>query len=99
MKKFKDLEFKNKFGKDELTFAPFLTDAKEAYLEFENGYGISVICGYGAYGSGTNPYECAVLNGNSLCYNTPITNDVIGYCDEEMVTRIMIEIQNLKQEL
>lgn len=92
MKTFEDLVFKK-----HPTFPEFDVQAK---MFFPNGYGISVIAGKYAYSNNENPYECAVLKGNSekwnLTYDTPITDDVIGYCDEKKVTEIMEQIQKLK---
>ena len=87
MKTFEDLVFK--VSED----TPGLTRAS---LSFDNGYGISVISGYGAYGDGNHPYEIAVLDkeGN-LTYSTKVTNDVIGYCTEKDVSRYMKMIQEL----
>ena len=62
-------------------------------INFENKYGISVITG--GYGDKENPYEIAVLYDNEITYNTHITDDVIGYNNEEGVTRIMKQIQEL----
>lgn len=91
MKTFKDLVFNKHFN-----FPSFATQAK---MFFPNGYGISVVTGEFAYSNRENPYECGVLKGNSdewsLTYDTPITNDVIGYCNEEKVTEIMKQIQEL----
>jgi hypothetical protein len=91
MKTFKDLEFKEHPHRPQ-----FNTQAK---MFFDNGYGISVITGSGAYKSETRPYEVAVIKGNeedwSLCYDTPITDDVIGYNNEEDVTEIMKQVQKL----
>ena len=74
-----------------------------AKLFFPNGYGVSVIIGSFSYGGDEGLYECAVLKGkegdSKLCYDTPITNDVIGYCDEDKVTEIMKQIQDLKKWL
>ncbi len=71
----------------------------QAIMFFDNGYGISVITGEYAYGYGERPYECAVIKGNNenweITYDTPITNDVIEYCDEKEVTEIMKQIQEL----
>lgn len=67
-----------------------------ARLQFPNGYGISVIRGTYSYGGDEGLYECAVLKDNKLCYDTPITNDVIGYCDENKVNEIIKQIEELK---
>lgn len=87
MKTFEDLEFK-----EHSTPFYFSTHAR---MDFENGYGVSVITGSGAYGSGSHPYEVAVMLNGSLCYDTPITDDVIGHNDETMVTEIMKKVQEL----
>lgn len=50
---------------------------------FENGYGVSIIRGMYTYGGEEGLYELAVLKGTAnsadICYDTPITDDVIGY--------------------
>lgn len=86
MKTFKDLEFKAK---------DIVVPGQMAKLEFDNGYGISVISGYGAYGSTVAPYELAVLKDGELCYDTEITSDVIGYLTADKVTEYMKQIQEL----
>lgn len=90
MKTFKDLEFNDING----IFAK-----TQATMFFDNGYGVSVITG--GYGSDSKPYELAVLFGdqydNRLCYNTEITDDVIGWLTEFDVTELMIKVQKLKQ--
>lgn len=93
MKTFKHLTFKKReFGLLEYT-------GSQAKMFFKNGYGVSVITGFGAYGNESNPYEVAVImksgDGFEICYNTPITDDVIGYCNEEDVTEIMKKVQEL----
>lgn len=51
----------------------------QAVLQFpHNGYGISVVNGEGTYSSG-NSYEVAILHNGELCYNTPLTDDVLSY--------------------
>ena len=84
MKSFNDLVFNN------------AKIFKQATLSFDNNYGVSVITGKGAYGNKNAPYEVAVLYMGELCYSTDITSDVIGYCTEEKVTRIMKQVQELK---
>ena len=85
MKEFKDLEFKDKK----------YMDGQAAALEFDNGYGVSVICGFGAYSNNDTPYELAILKHGSLCYDTEITNDVIGYLTPDDVTNYMKQVQEL----
>ena len=88
MKTFSDLEFQNNlFG-------------IQAILFFHNGYGCSVVREFGTYGNNNGLYELAIIkksiNGFELCYDTKITNDVIGYLTSADVSDIMIKIQNLK---
>ena len=93
IKTFKDLKFKRH---------PTLLDAtlqgvKEMFaeMEFENGYGVSVIFGERFYSNGIDTYEVGILKDGNLCYDTYITDDVLGYQDEEEVTEIMRKVQEL----
>ena len=86
MKTFNDLVF------GQHSCIDFLMQAK---LQFENGYGVSVLFGGIAYSNGIDTYEVAVLKDGSLCYDTEITNDVIGYIEKEEVTNVMIRVQQL----
>jgi hypothetical protein len=69
---------------------------------FDNGYGISVInihTNSMAYGTEDAPYELAVLKGNEhsavLCYDTPITEDVIGHLTENAVDWLAVKVAAL----
>ena len=88
MKTFKDLIFEN-----HPVQSHFNTQAE---MNFKNDYGVSVITGEGAYSSDSEPYEVAIKYKGSLTYNTPITDDVIGYQTEDDVTEIMKQVQELK---
>ena len=67
-----------------------------ARMDFPNGYGISVITGPNAYcDDGT--YEVAVFKNGDLCYDTDITDDVIGYVTPEGVTDLMKRIAALEE--
>ena len=70
----------------------------QAILFFPNGYGISVVRNVLSRTT-VNTWEIAILKGTEsyydLCYDTPITDDVIGYCSEEDVSNIMKQIQDL----
>ena len=87
MKQFKDLEFKTH---------PQL-DGVVSRIIFDNGYGASVVKHEFSYGGKDGLYELAVLDKNGeLTYDTPITNDVIGYLREQDVTDVMEKIQQLQ---
>jgi hypothetical protein len=66
-------------------------------IMFENGYGASVIRSEHSYGGSRGLYELAVLDNDvKLTYDTPITDDVLGYLKPEEVTNYLIQIQDLK---
>ena len=66
---------------------------------FPNGYGVSVVRFPGSYGYEQDLYEVAVIQGNEdnydLCYDTTVTDDVMGHRDEVDVENIMEEVQAL----
>jgi hypothetical protein len=65
-------------------------------MHFDNGYGVSVVSHSYSYGGRDGLYEIAVLDSNDeLTYDTPVTNDVIGYLTEEDVSNIMKQVQEL----
>lgn len=87
MKTFKDLQFEAHTGHD---------TGVMSRIYFENGYGASVVKTPYTYGGDRGLYELAVLDANGfLTYDTPITDDVIGYLNPDEVTDIMKQIQNL----
>ncbi|MAI05444.1 MAG: hypothetical protein CMA07_07005 [Euryarchaeota archaeon] len=64
--------------------------------QFDNGYGASVVKHDFSYGGKNGKYEVAVLdNEGSLCYDTPITSDVIGYLTTSEVDKILVNISHL----
>jgi len=65
-----------------------------ARTEFPNGYGASIIRGPHTYG-GPELYELAVLKDGDLCYDTPVTDDVLGWLTPEDVTAKLAEIEAL----
>lgn len=54
---------------------------ESAVVYFENGYGASVLRGGFFYTTG-GTFEIAVLNGEGISYNTPLTDNVLGYLSE-----------------
>jgi len=90
MKKFEDLEF------EKIEDSPYQIGVK-CKMVFENGYGVSVVCHTHSYGGKNGLFEIAVLGKDGdLTYDTPVTNDVIGYLNREEVTDIMEQVQVLK---
>ena len=70
-----------------------------ARVFFPNGYGASVVRHMYSYGGNEGFWELAVLEGDNtkskLTYDTPITDDVIGYLTEEKVTELLQQIEAL----
>ena len=65
-------------------------------IEFPNGYGASIVKGPYTYGGRDGLFELAVLGaGGEITYDTPLTNDVLGYLSEEDVEHYVNEIKNL----
>lgn len=67
---------------------------RRATLAFANGYTISVIDGPNAY-CGPGSYEVAVMHDGRCVYDTPITNDVLGYQTAADVSALMARIAAL----
>lgn len=64
--------------------------------KFDNGYGASVVKHDFSYGGKDDKYEIAVLDQDGeLCYDTPITSDVIGYLTMSEANKILINISHL----
>lgn len=86
MKTFNDLEFKPR---------GYIYGGLFARINFDNGYGVSVITGFGSYTTDDCPYELAILKDDKLCYDSGIASEVIGYLKPQDVTEYMIKIQRL----
>ena len=90
MKTFDDLNF------EQINDTPFMV-GKKARMSFDNGYGVSVVSHTYSYGGKKGLYEVAVLGSDGdLTYETPVTNDVIGYLSEKAVSEVMKQVQELK---
>lgn len=73
---------------------------------FDNNYGASVVRHLFSYGASKGKWELAVLkykgegdrksyNNWDLTYETPVTDDVIGYLDESEVQELLTQIKEL----
>ena len=72
----------------------------QTLYKFNNGYGASIIFHEGSYGFEEGKMELAVLEWTSeinwsLTYDTPITDDVMGYLTIEEASDILTKIQEL----
>ena len=64
--------------------------------EFENGYGASVVKHDVSYGGKMGLYEIAVLDSKGdLCYDTPITDAVVGFAGVTTVYETLDRIKSL----
>ena len=64
--------------------------------KFANGYGASVVRHENSYGGREGLYELAVLDSDgNICYDSPITNDVIGWLTIEQVDGLLDDINKL----
>jgi hypothetical protein len=90
MKTFKDLVF-------EPLDSEFLV-GKACRIQFDNGWGASVVCHNYSYGGKNGLYELAVLDSTGeLHYDNLVANsDVRGYLTEENVSEVLISIQELE---
>jgi len=62
---------------------------------FANGYGASVIKSQHSYGGKDGLWELAVLDHGVMCYDTVITNDVLGHLTWKEVEKTLERIKEL----
>jgi hypothetical protein len=86
---------------NDLKFNPTqINSGIQSIVKFENNYGASVVKHDYSYGGKDGLYELAVIqydeNGDwDICYDTPITDDVLGYLTEDNVTDYLTQIKQL----
>lgn len=82
---------------EELNFQPHPNGlGKQCIVQFTNGYGASIVQGPHTYGGPDGLYELAVFGKDGhITYETPITNDVIGYLSENEVSNVLKDIKEL----
>lgn len=105
MKTFHDLDFhphpmavEIEKVKDELpeTLVKEYIGATQAEEYFDNGYGISVVCGSAFYSNGRDTYEVAAMRGDDIDYENPVVPDgVAGNLTEDEVNEVMRRLQEL----
>jgi len=73
-------------------------DFIQARVNFRNGYGASVVKGYGTYGAEGGMYELAVTHNGELCYDSGLTDDVVGWLTPDEVTEWLGKIEKLPKK-
>lgn len=72
---------------------------QQIVFKFDNGYGASVVRGPYTYGGDEGLFELGVLkfdgNRSGLVYDTPITNDVLGWLTGDQVLDRLNQIKAL----
>lgn len=71
-----------------------MNDYKKVY-KFDNDYSASVVSNAMTYGGNEGLFEVAVLKDGKIVYDTPVTNDVVGWLDFAGVANILAEIKAL----
>jgi hypothetical protein len=86
---FKDLEF--------IETNDLFYNGIQCRVQFDNGYGASIVSHNYSYGGKEGLYELAVLNENgNIHYDNPVANgNVRGYLNESEVTELLKQIQEL----
>lgn len=67
-------------------------------ITYPNGYAASIVKFYGSFGARNDLWEIAVMKNGDLCYDTEITDDVLGNLDENDVIRVCEDIASLDDE-
>lgn len=77
-------------------------DGFQVIYRFRSGYGASVVQHKNSYGGENGKYELAVARWNgpddndwSICYSTPVTDDVLGHLDPGHVHSILSQLGEL----
>lgn len=77
-----------------------MLDGYQKIYKFGNNYGASVVCSDFSYGGDKGLFEVAVLDlEGKIVYDTPVTDDVIGYLDFDGVAKVLQQIQNLPKNI
>jgi hypothetical protein len=82
---------------NELNFQTHPTGfGQQCIVQFSNGYGASIVKSQYTYGGREGLYELAVFGKDGgITYDTPITDDVLGYLSEQEVEKTLSDIKNL----
>ena len=78
-----------------------INDGIQYLAVYPNGYGASIVQHKYSYGHDQGLWELAVIKGTeedwNICYNTPITSDVLGWLSEAEVEDVLVQIEALSK--
>nr|DAW13122.1 MAG TPA: Paratox [Bacteriophage sp.] len=89
--------FKNYFVREARVFAPE-TECWRFSVPNHDDMEVSVIRSSMTYGGAEGLFELAMLRNDRCIYDTPITNDVVGWLDEQDVLDILEDVQRIYGE-
>lgn len=64
-------------------------------VEFPNGYEVSIVRGPYTHGGPEGLFEGAVMHGDSIVYDTPLTDDVRGHMTAEEALKFVADVAAL----
>jgi len=84
---------------EDLKFEPHEVGLGEhAKLDFDNGYGVSVVFGELFHSNGVDTYELAVLKDGHLDYDNPVADgDVRGYLEKDELMELINQVKEFKK--
>jgi hypothetical protein len=87
----------NKIKFKDLVFEPHHSGLGiQAVMEFDNGYGVSVVFGDLFYSNGVDTYELAVLKDDAIDYENPVADgDVRGYLNKKKLMELINQVNEL----
>ena len=91
--KFDDLEFTLLYVTRTEDNYPLTREAR-AYVNFDNGFYVSIFSSLYSYGA-EDEYEVAIMDKDGICYDTPLTSDVVGHLDKKGVEKFLKEVSEL----
>ena len=88
LKTFQDLEFKE--------YSKQIPNHYQAIIEFENGYGLSVLKGIKFNSNGNDTYEVRVLYKGRIAYGIGLKEHKLNGVSVDEINEIMKKIQRIK---
>ena len=69
-----------------------------AYISFDNGFYVSILNGLYSIGD-VDEYELAIMDKDGICYDTPLSDDVVGGLTKEDVEKWLKDVSELPYDM